>query len=125
VSLSASDLLVAARAELARRGDPRWAPALQRFEQEVGELPKVETSGPPEAQLEAFLRALSPQQRRAVRRLLRDLGQRSDPSKGHGDGSECQRSDCMCASCDPLGERVEEVRRRTAALRLRAGATVH
>ena len=73
-----TDLLVAARAELARRGVSPWAQVLETFRQEVGELP----TSPEGADLKTQLSQLTRRQRAALRRLLLTLagGTRAGPS---------------------------------------------
>lgn len=77
---------------------------LRRFEQEAGALHDYPSGLAHAEALEAWIRTLSAEQRRALRRLLRALGLRPDPGSGHGEGTECQRREFGCASCDPLGE---------------------
>ena len=79
-----ADLLVATRAELGRRGAAPWAGVLQRFEQEVGEVP----APPAGADLGTLLRQLTGRQRAAVRRLLMTLaGEPERPGR------------CPCGTC--------------------------
>lgn len=80
-----AQLLAAARLELARRGDPTWAPVLRRFEREFGRGAGRPPALPSDSQLEsaealeAALRALSAEQRRALRRVLDELAAPGPP----------------------------------------------
>ena len=89
------DLLYRTRMELARRGDPTWAHKLAQIES------IIEDGG--------GLQALDRMQRNAVRVLMRELGYRARPSLGHGDGTDMQKSGCMCACCDPRWLREAQV----------------
>lgn len=127
MTLRPCDLLASARFELARRGDAHWSAVLRRFENAAGELPKIEasSSSSPAEQIERLIAAMTREQRRALRRLLHDLGVRGERRGGHGPGSELEREGCMCGPCDPLGDRAESQRRAHEASRIRRGATVH
>jgi hypothetical protein len=67
-----SDLLRAARLELARRGDPRWAPLLRRAEQLLAQV-ELPPDLPAGQELEHALRRASRPAREALRELLEAL----------------------------------------------------
>jgi len=101
------DLLYQARLELARRGDPKWAPKLRRLQRLFEDAPPWPQGLPHGKALKEWLRRLSEDQRKASMRFMYELGYRLPPEGSHGEGSECQARGCACTLCDPLGEQAE------------------